>query len=354
MRRLRQAVDGLAPRARAARSSPSCSCSGAAAARAASAQLLAAAAVHRLRVRGDRPCVEPDGGLLRAAFRSAIRFRRARLVRAWPSSSTTRADPSGPPGSSRDCRPGLRLAARDSPVPSRREGRGLRIPIGDRGGSLDPLRVAGLSNSREPDVFRSDYVRRIAILLLIFLGALPLLRLQGRLFRDRDLADRGIGEQGVQRMAGGRRRRRHADQVRRDPAAAVLRRFAHCWSSLRSTIWRLLRSRYGVALTAVRDDEEARASVGVDVRRIKMVVFLIAGPSPGFAAGLYYMDAVIITPPARSPSHGRPTSSSSPSRVAWARLPGRSSARSFSSSSTACWREPWAAGCCSSASHRSC
>ena len=31
-------------------------------------------------------------------------------------------------------------------------------------------------------MFKSDYVRRVAILLLIFLGALPLLRLQGAYF----------------------------------------------------------------------------------------------------------------------------------------------------------------------------
>ena len=32
------------------------------------------------------------------------------------------------------------------------------------------------------DVFRSAYVRRVSILLLIFLGALPLLKLQGAYF----------------------------------------------------------------------------------------------------------------------------------------------------------------------------
>jgi branched-chain amino acid transport system permease protein len=42
-------------------------------------------------------------------------------------------------------------------------------------------------------------------------------------------------------------------------------------------IWRLLRSGYGMALTAVRDDEEAARTVGIDIRRMKSVVFLIAG-----------------------------------------------------------------------------
>ena len=38
-------------------------------------------------------------------------------------------------------------------------------------------------------------------------------------------------------------------------------------------VWWLLRSRYGLALTAVRDDEEAAMTVGVDVRRAKTLVF---------------------------------------------------------------------------------
>ncbi|MFX8453403.1 hypothetical protein ABTL48_20630, partial [Acinetobacter baumannii] len=62
-----------------------------------------------------------------------------------------------------------------------------------------------------------------------------------------------------------------------------------------AVIWRILRSRYGLALTAVRDDEEAARTVGIDIRRMKMVVFLAAGIFTGLAAGLFYMDAVIIT-----------------------------------------------------------
>jgi ABC-type branched-subunit amino acid transport system permease subunit len=39
-----------------------------------------------------------------------------------------------------------------------------------------------LSYRPDLDVFQSDYVRRVAVVLLIFLGALPLLRLQGPYF----------------------------------------------------------------------------------------------------------------------------------------------------------------------------
>ena len=62
-------------------------------------------------------------------------------------------------------------------------------------------------------------------------------------------------------------------------------------------VWWLLRSKYGLALTAVRDDEEAAMTVGVDVRRAKTLVFLISAPMVGLAGGLFYIDTVTITPP---------------------------------------------------------
>jgi branched-chain amino acid transport system permease protein len=64
-----------------------------------------------------------------------------------------------------------------------------------------------------------------------------------------------------------------------------------------AAIWRLLRSRYGVALTGRSRRRGSGAIVGVNVRQVKMVVFLIAGLFTGLAGGLYYMDAVIVTPP---------------------------------------------------------
>ena len=62
-------------------------------------------------------------------------------------------------------------------------------------------------------------------------------------------------------------------------------------------VWWLLKSRYGAALTAVRDDEEAAAAVGIDIRRIKTMVFVISAPMAGLAAAIYYVDTVTITPP---------------------------------------------------------
>jgi ABC-type branched-subunit amino acid transport system permease subunit len=149
----------------------------------------------------------------------------------------------------------------------------------------------------QADVFRSAYVRRVSILLLIFLGALPLLRLQGAYFAVATwLVAASVAtvfnEWEVVGAGGGM-------QIKSN---VTLRELYYASLALlvvaTAIIWRLLRSRYGLALTAVRDDEEAARTVGIDIRRMKTVVFLLAGAFTGTAAGLYYIDAVIITPPA--------------------------------------------------------
>ncbi len=146
------------------------------------------------------------------------------------------------------------------------------------------------------DVFRSGYVRRVSILLLIFLGALPLLKLQGAYFAIAtwlvaESVATVFNEWEVVGAGGGM-------QIKSD---VTLRQLYYVSLGLLVVatlmIWRLLRSRYGLALTAVRDDEEAARTVGVDIRRMKTVVFLFAGTFTSLAAGLYFMDAVIITPP---------------------------------------------------------
>jgi ABC-type branched-subunit amino acid transport system permease subunit/aromatic ring-opening dioxygenase catalytic subunit (LigB family) len=147
------------------------------------------------------------------------------------------------------------------------------------------------------DVFRSAYVRRVSILLLIFLGALPLLNLQGAYFAVASwLVAASVGtvfnEWEVVGAGGGM-------QIKSDVTLPQLYYVSLAVLVVCTLIvWRLLRSKYGLALTAVRDDEEAARTVGVDIRRMKTVVFLIAGTFTGLAAGLHYIDAVIITPPA--------------------------------------------------------
>lgn len=63
-------------------------------------------------------------------------------------------------------------------------------------------------------------------------------------------------------------------------------------------IYALLRSRLGLALLAVRDNTEAAMSVGVDARRLKWIVFLLAAAATGLVGGLVFMQTARISPDA--------------------------------------------------------
>ena len=148
----------------------------------------------------------------------------------------------------------------------------------------------------QTDLFGSHYVRRVAILLLIFLGALPLLRLQGAYFAVAtwliaESVATVFNEWRVVGAGGGMQLKSDVTPLQLYYVALVL--------MLVSTaiIWRWMRSSYGLALTAVRDDEDAARSSGVDVSRVKAAVFLVSATLTGLASGLYFMDVVIITPP---------------------------------------------------------
>lgn len=148
----------------------------------------------------------------------------------------------------------------------------------------------------QADVFGSAYTRRVAILLLIFLGALPLLRLQGAYFA---IATWLVAESvatvfsgwDTAGAGGGMQLKSNVTQTQLYYAALALLVVAT------AIIWRWMRSSYGLALTAVRDDEDAARSSGVDVGKVKAAVFLASSTMTGLAAGLYFMDVVIITPP---------------------------------------------------------
>jgi ABC-type branched-subunit amino acid transport system permease subunit/aromatic ring-opening dioxygenase catalytic subunit (LigB family) len=148
----------------------------------------------------------------------------------------------------------------------------------------------------QTDVFGSHYTRRVAILLLIFLGALPLLRLQGAYFAiatwliSESVATVFNGWQVV--GAGGGMQLKSAVTPRELYYVA----FALLLVTT-AVIWRWMRSSYGLALTAVRDDEEAARSSGVDVNKVKAAVFMFSATITGLVSGLYFMDVVIITPP---------------------------------------------------------
>jgi branched-chain amino acid transport system permease protein len=58
----------------------------------------------------------------------------------------------------------------------------------------------------------------------------------------------------------------------------------------------LLRTRLGLALTAVRDDERAAASAGVPVSRAKRIVYLVAAAGCGAAGGVLIVNALDVHP----------------------------------------------------------
>jgi branched-chain amino acid transport system permease protein len=60
----------------------------------------------------------------------------------------------------------------------------------------------------------------------------------------------------------------------------------------------LLRSRYGLALKAIRDNELAARSNGIDVTRLKLAVYLIAAFATGMLGALIFLQKLRISPDA--------------------------------------------------------
>ncbi len=90
---------------------------------------------------------------------------------------------------------------------------------------------------------------------------------------------------------------------RHQPAAASALPLTY-WIALAITVaavvltyW-LLRSRLGLALTAIRDSEAASESQGINVRRVKFLVYVLAAFGCGLVGALYYVNALRIQPDA--------------------------------------------------------
>jgi branched-chain amino acid transport system permease protein len=66
--------------------------------------------------------------------------------------------------------------------------------------------------------------------------------------------------------------------------------------ALLTTVFLLLRSRLGAALQAIRDDEDAAASVGVPVMRAKRILFVLAAVGCGAAGALTLANSLFIEP----------------------------------------------------------
>jgi branched-chain amino acid transport system permease protein len=81
-----------------------------------------------------------------------------------------------------------------------------------------------------------------------------------------------------------------------------LREFLMYWVALAlmaavlATIVLLLRSRYGLALTAIRDNELAARSSGVDVTRTKLVVYILTALGTGMIGALIFLQKLRISP----------------------------------------------------------
>ena len=65
---------------------------------------------------------------------------------------------------------------------------------------------------------------------------------------------------------------------------------------LLSAVIMLLRTRLGASLQAIRDDEEAAASVGISVTRAKLVLFVLAALGCGAAGALILANTLFIQP----------------------------------------------------------
>jgi branched-chain amino acid transport system permease protein len=81
-----------------------------------------------------------------------------------------------------------------------------------------------------------------------------------------------------------------------------MREFVIYWVSLAlviaivGTIFLVLRSRYGLALTAIRDNELAARSNGVDVRRTKLVIYVITAGGTAMVGALIFLQKLRISP----------------------------------------------------------
>ncbi len=58
----------------------------------------------------------------------------------------------------------------------------------------------------------------------------------------------------------------------------------------------LLRTRYGLALQAIRDNETAAKSNGIDVNRARMVVFVVAAAATSMVGSMIFLQKLSITP----------------------------------------------------------
>jgi len=65
-----------------------------------------------------------------------------------------------------------------------------------------------------------------------------------------------------------------------------------------AVVYLLLRSRHGLALTAIRDSERASASLGVNTFRTKLIVYIVTAACTGLIGSLIFLQKLRISPEA--------------------------------------------------------
>ncbi|MEE3358382.1 MAG: branched-chain amino acid ABC transporter permease [Pseudomonadota bacterium] len=63
-------------------------------------------------------------------------------------------------------------------------------------------------------------------------------------------------------------------------------------------IWALMRSRVGLSLAAMRDDDEAAISVGVETRKLKFLIYIATAGITGLIGALIFLQKLRVTPDA--------------------------------------------------------
>ena len=61
-------------------------------------------------------------------------------------------------------------------------------------------------------------------------------------------------------------------------------------------VYLLLRSRHGLALTAIRDSEPASASLGVNTFRTKFIIYVVTAACTGLIGGLIFLQKLRVSP----------------------------------------------------------
>ena len=84
-----------------------------------------------------------------------------------------------------------------------------------------------------------------------------------------------------------------------DPATLSITVFwlaaALAFGTLAGMFW-LLRSRLGLALMAIRDNEQGAAGVGIATRHNRLLAFVLSAAVCGIAGGIYYLSVLYIDP----------------------------------------------------------